>query len=1009
MRARLVLARPTAIAISLALCLGVAGAAWGQIPNGELTGRVTSPDGQGLPGVLVSASSPSLQGTRTTQTGANGDYKIPFLPPGDYRAVYQLEGFATEEREVRISAAQTVGENVSLSIAAVEEQLFVTGESRQISETSTAQATYTVEEVGKLAIARTPVSLVSLAAGTAQTGPNNATVISGAMSFENLWLVNGVAINENVRGGPLNLFIEDAVQEATVTTGGVSAEYGRFTGGVVNVITKSGANQITGSFRTSFANQDWESSGRERVFNPDFEPEDEITETFEATLGGAFWRDHIWFFLAGRDVETSTIEQTAITGLPFPQTNEQQRYEAKLTVGITSSHSLVGSYLEIDQVTGNSFFTALRPLDLGVLSDRGDPQEIKAFNYTGVLTPNFFVEAQYSERDFDIGVNSGGPRDLVRGSVWQTTFDNTFWHAPFFCGQCEQEVRNNENKLVKANYFLSTAGAGSHDLAFGYDTFKDVRFSINHQSGSDFRLATDARFQDDAGNVYPVVTGTGTSWVSVWPVFGLERARPTDFDTNSFYVNDRWQLNDKWSFNLGVRYDENDGRDAGGNLSTDDSKVSPRLAVSYDTKGDGNFVINATTGRYVAAVANTRADATATGGALGRALLFYRGAPINPNGAACLATGTCIDSRTAAQMFIDWWLAETGFNPITDPPENISSIPAEFGLIFPSTETNRIIPDTIKSPSTDEITLGFTKRLRTKGLVRADLIWRDWTDFYSDVVRPNNTIPIAGRPQDLVEVGNFGNDVLSREYLGLQTQLRYRVNNRLTTAATYTLSELEGNINGETAGSGPISESFFDRPEYKETRWNLPDGRLGADQKHKLRAWAIYDILQGQRQNLNVSLLQSFFSGTPYGAVGAVASRNFVTNPGYVTTPATVTYFFTDRDAFTTDDVTRTDFALTYSFSWRILGKAFEVFLTPQVLNVFDEDGVGAVNTGVSHAANNGTCPSSPTGRCLAFNPFVETPVEGTHWRKGDEFGEPVGAGDFQTPRTFRFSVGFRF
>ena len=98
---------------------------------------------------------------------------------------------------------------------------------------------------------------------------------------------------------------------------------------------------------------------------------------------------------------------------------------------------------------------------------------------------------------------------------------------------------------------------------------------------------------------------------------------PTDFKTNSFYVNDRWQLNDKWSFNLGVRYDENDGRDAGGNLVTDDSKVSPRLAVSYDLKGDGDWVFNASYGTYVSAINNSIADSAATGGAIGRSILFY--------------------------------------------------------------------------------------------------------------------------------------------------------------------------------------------------------------------------------------------------------------------------------------------------------------------------------------------------------------------------------------------------
>ena len=74
---------------------------------------------------------------------------------------------------------------------------------------------------------------VLLAPGVTDGAVNDQITISGAMSFDNLFLVNGVVVNENLRGQPHDLFIEDAIQETTVLTGGVSAEYGRFTGGVV--------------------------------------------------------------------------------------------------------------------------------------------------------------------------------------------------------------------------------------------------------------------------------------------------------------------------------------------------------------------------------------------------------------------------------------------------------------------------------------------------------------------------------------------------------------------------------------------------------------------------------------------------------------------------------------------------------------------------------------------------------------------------------------------------------
>ena len=83
-----------------------------------------------------------------------------------------------------------------------------------------------------------------------------------------------------------------------------------------------------------------------------------------------------------------------------------------------------------------------------------------------------------------------------------------------------------------------------------------------------------------------------------------------------------------------------------------------------------------------------------------------------------------------------------------------------------------------------------------------------------------------------------------------------------------------------------------------------------------------------------------------------------------------------------------------------------EVFIQPEIINLFDEDGVIDVNDNVaSPAVASSTCP----GGCQPFNPFTETPVEGVHYRLGDRFGQPEEEDDLQLVRTFRFSVGVRF
>ncbi len=987
------------VLLALAAMLLVSLPVSAQVPTGTVTGKVADASGDALPGVLITAESDALQGTRTATSDVNGNYKLGFLPAGLYELTYGLDGFGTATKTVRVSAAQAPRvDTVVLQLADVTEEILVTSSLDTVSDRGAVATTVGQDELEKLPVARNITQAVDLVPGVHRSGPTRSgsregnVSISGAMSFENLWTVNGVVVNENLRGQPLDLFIEDAIQETTTQTGGISAEFGRFTGGVVNVLTKSGSNEFHGGLRVNLANQDWEEPTELTASQ-----EDQVNDTYEATLGGKLMTDKLWFFLAGRDFDRATQATTARTLIPFDETRAQTRIEGKLTANITESHNFVASYFDIDDTaTGDTFGDVL---EISALSNRQDPQELFALHYSGVYGTNWYVEAQYSERQLMNAIGSGGPRDIIRGATWETVIDDSTFGSPPFCGECEDEERSNENALVKASYFLSTNSAGTHDISFGYDTFSDIAFDVNHQAGNDFRLAADDVIIDGQ-NAYPVLDPVnGSAWAAVWPVFGLDRVQKTDFETNSFFVNDRWQLNDKWSFNVGVRYDENDGIDAGGAKISDDNKISPRLGLTFDVKGDGDMLVNASYGSYVAALANNRADATATGGAIGRAILFYGGDPINtdPN---CVARGDCITTDQATEMVMNWWLETTGFNPITDPPENIASIPGAQFLTIPGTESNTVIRESLKSPSVDEYTIGLTKRLGNRGSIRADVVYKDWTDFYSDrVTQQTGQVLIQGNPFDLTEVGNFGNDTIERTYTGLHLNFRYRPLDRLNVAVAYALSELEGNINGETRASGPVTLSPQVYPELKGFSQYAPIGALGADQTHKFRGWAIYDILQGRRHNLSVSWLQRFNSGTPYGALGAVDARPFADVSSYITPAPQVSYYFTDRDAFHTEDVTQSDLSFNYTFRF---SDRFEVYIQPEVLNVFDEQAVIDVDTVVQDAVSDG-------GAFSTFDPFTETPVQGTHWALGDNFGQPIDENDFQTPRIYRFSVGFRF
>ncbi len=145
-------------------------------------------------------------------------------------------------------------------MAAVTESVTVVGADAQpLAETAQVATTFKQDLMATLPSNRTIDAVMLMAPSVHATGPRGAFSIDGALSYENLYTLNGAVIVENLRGAAYPLYIEDALQEVTVATAGVSAEYGRFAGGMVSAVTKSGGDMFSGSLRTSFANDYWRS------------------------------------------------------------------------------------------------------------------------------------------------------------------------------------------------------------------------------------------------------------------------------------------------------------------------------------------------------------------------------------------------------------------------------------------------------------------------------------------------------------------------------------------------------------------------------------------------------------------------------------------------------------------------------------------------------------------------------------------------------------------------------
>jgi Carboxypeptidase regulatory-like domain/TonB dependent receptor len=971
---------------------------WAQTnPTGTISGKVVDSDGLAVPGATVTAESPALQGTRTVTTSANGDYIVPFLPAGEYSVTVTLTGFRTVKQTARVSPSESVTLNPTLAVSTVSETVTVVGQAPgEFGQQAEVATNFKADLIDKLPTNRTVLAAALLTPGVQGTGPNGGLSINGAMSFESLYVVNGVVVNENIRGQPNVLFIEDALQETTVTTAAVSAEFGRFQGGVVQAITKSGGNEFSGSYRMTFDNNDWV----KLTPFPNDKRTDKMLYTQEATLGGPILKDKLWFFGAARLTgDRVTNGTTFATNQNFDDVRNQKRFEGKLTYALNSNHTFKGAYSKINDTEDGNFFGNIMDF-ASLVNGRATPQELISANYTGIISPKFFIEGQYSRRKFTF-INSGSLfTDIIKGTLLiDQSRNNARYNSPTFCGVCDPEKRDNQNITAKATYFASTGSLGSHNVVAGFDLFDDKRFANNHQSGSDFRvLTTSAIIQGTT--LFPVLDDR--SIIRWTPIFvGSEGNR---FRTYSGFINDAWSLNKHWNFNVGLRYDKNSGIDSQGNAVVKDSKLSPRLSATFDPKGTGEWTINAAYAQYVAAIANSIGDSGSAGGQPATIDFSYLGPPVNTGSPA-----NPVPTSVALQTLFDWFNANGGTNRAT---RGAPSIP---GL-------NVHINQSLSSPNSQEVTLGLTRRIGNKGSVRVDGIYRKYQDFYITRI-DHSTGKVQdqfGRSFDLGIVEN--NNDLDRSYRGLDFQAAFRPTARLGLSGNYTLSELKGNVEGENGGSGPTTATsqIIRYPEYYDPSWNFTDGDLNADVRHKVRAWATYDVpLPATVGNLTVGVLQYFNSGSPYGALGTVDTRPFVAgNPlGYSTPPATVPYLFTARDAFHTDKLWRTDLAVNYAHK---LGfKKSELFGRFTTVNLFNRQGLTNLNGGTNSELDLGC----GTGGCISttvlsnannatvapFNPFTTTPVEGVNWKKAPTFGQPTSRFAYQTPRTIQFALGVRF
>src|SRR5688572_14102592 len=728
-------------------------------------------------------------------------------------------------------------------------------------------------------------------------------------------MVNGVDVNDNVQGTSNNLFIEDAVQETSVLAHGVSAEYGRFSGGVINVVTRSGGNFFSGSFREGLANPAWivetplqKTAGQENA--------SVLSKTHEGTFGGPIVRDRLWFFAAARR-ETANMPSTfAQNGAAYMRTEKNARGEAKFTATVTPGQTVQASFIE--NATTQANMSAIPPaalLDASTLFTRELPNRLFAVNYHGAVTPRLFATLQYSQKHQSFRNNGGTSTDL-RDSPFRTIGANAgvpatmIYQGPYFDAN-DPEQRNNRQVTGSLAYLLSTPRYGTHDLKGGAEYFVSTGIGGNSQSSTGYVFATDylttpagAVVRDASGAPVPrFVPGQTQIWN-----FQATRGARVDITTTSLYAQDRWIVTPRLTLDLGTRLEMVRSDATGDITAVDTTSIVPRLAASYALQEGGQTVAYATYGHYSGKYGQVQFGVNSNVGRPNEVDYVYRG----PAGeGADFAPGFDLANYTQ--------------------------------VVYASFPTANVqMADGIRSPLTKEFTLGLGRELGQRGHAKATYAWRHASGFVEDF------IDLSQGVTDIPLVGTVTNkfydntDDLYRDYRAAIFESNYRVFSNLQVNGHYTLQlRNHGNFAGEAASQPGIPSVYGNYPEVLGPASDrlMPEGRLDNFQRHKLRVYATYAQDLGCFGSIDVAPLWRVNSGGVYSLTvsRAISAQQLANNPGYPTADISAatrqTVFFGGRGAYEFKGYGVMDLATSYNVP---VWKTVKPWVKLEVYNLFN-------------------------------------------------------------------------
>jgi len=605
--------------LALAACMLLPVSLQAQTATGSLGGTIT--DGTAtLPGVTLTVVSVDTGFTRTTTTAVNGDFRFFSLPAGVYLLKAELPGFATVTVErVNITIATDRKLEITMRQSKLAESVTVTAEAPLIASTPAIGTVVSQEELQTLPLnGRQFANLGVLAPGTTLSYNNDPTkpgqlviALNGGTGRNVNYLIDGGDNTDDTIGGALQNFNLEAVQEFKIQTMQYNAEYGRSSGGVLTVVTKTGTNNLHGSAYGFFRDQSYASeTNSEQLAGSGKQPYDR--KQYGASIGGPIVKDKFHFFATYEQTDTTTsyivdstdTPYTDINGQSFPTPAKDQLATAKVTFDINAEQYLQVryGYQKNSQKYGQGSLAA--PNNLGTTTNKFS--SILA-GWTAQLSTDMLNEFVFQYSKFNNAITADSDVPLLYYPNGFSYGQNI--NTPQTTNQTKYQYRDDFS-------FSKTIAGRSHD-------FKAGLVYINEPVlGGDFSSGLAGQYNMIAG------PAGGPEWVvAAINQNGGFSGDSTPTKQYTAYFQDTWRVSPQFTLDIGLRYDYYDALHLdqttnpiwqtlatqttynfpylkdfqggkGGVIENSSNGWAPRIGFTWDLSGNGEHILRAGIGRF---------------------------------------------------------------------------------------------------------------------------------------------------------------------------------------------------------------------------------------------------------------------------------------------------------------------------------------------------------------------------------------------------------------------------